>query len=371
MDEAMQASGLSDFGPDDFRQPLAVLCDTYERSPFDEKGRKRNRGRVIQLLGTRLRMHEALKRHPEILEEEIVAPMVLTGLPRSGTSAQFNLLAMDPDARPLLLWESQFPDPPEGAKPGDPDPRYQLVKAHFESAKVKNPEFTKIHDASADTPEECVLIHALSFNGVHVGVEPMLEPYASWYREQDLSAMYDYYKVTLQMLNWQRPGKRWLLKAPAHMWAIDELIAAFPDVCIVWSHRNPLACIASICSMTYAIPNGALRIEKTTLGPIVMDFYATSLERGLQMRDRAEAERFVDVSHDEFVADSMGVARRIYDHFGIAFTPEVESLMQTHIDENPKDKHGKHEYALEEWGLSADEVRERFKPYTERFGIET
>ena len=112
--------------------------------------------------------------------------MFLTGLPRSGTSALFNLLAADPAARPLLLWETQFPDPAVGLAPGEPDPRYLAVKAYYEDRTRKNPEFTKIHFASADTPEECVLLQALSLNGVHYGVEPLLEPYASWYRQQDL-----------------------------------------------------------------------------------------------------------------------------------------------------------------------------------------
>ena len=184
--EACAATGLSDFGEPDFREPLGVLCQTYERAPFDERGRRRNRRRVLQLLSSRLRVEDALRRHPEIREREIRRPMVLTGLPRSGTSALFSLLAADPVARPLLLWETQHPEPAEGLAPGQPDPRYQAVKAYYEEAHQKNPEFTKIHYASADTPEECVLLQALTLNGVHYGVEPMLEPYASWYRKQDL-----------------------------------------------------------------------------------------------------------------------------------------------------------------------------------------
>ena len=141
---------------------------------------------------------------------------------------------------------------------------------------------------------------------VQMGVEIMLEPYASWYREQDLGPMYRYYRDLLCLLDWQRPGERWLLKAPAHMWAIEPLLDCFPDVSIVWSHRDPLLCTASICSMTHALADG-LAIDKTVLGPIVMDFYATSLERGLAARDRAGAASFVDVTHDEFVDDSLAV----------------------------------------------------------------
>jgi hypothetical protein len=367
--EASAATGLSDFGDSDFREPLGVLSQTYQRNAYDERGRKRNRRRVLQLLTSRLRVEDALRRHPEIRQREIRRPMVLTGLPRSGTSALFSLLAADPVARPLLLWETQFPDPAVGLAPGEPDPRYQAVKAYYEQSHQKNPEFTKIHYASADTPEECVLLHALSLNGVHYGVEVMLEPYASWYRKQDLRPMYRYYRALLQMLDWQRPGERWLLKAPAHMWAIDALIETFPDVSIVWSHRDPLLCIASVCSMTYAITNGSLQMSKRELGPRVFDFYATSLERGLAVRERSDPARFVDVTHDDFVDDALGVARRIYAHFRLPLSKAAEAALRAHVVENPKGKRGRHAYALEEWGLSAEAVRERFAPYIERFGL--
>lgn len=368
--EARAATGLSNFGADDFREPLRMLCQAYDQAPFDERGRKRNRRRVLQLLTARLRVEEALHRHPEIRSRAIRRPMFLTGLPRSGTSALFNLLAADPATRPLLLWETQFPDPTEGLAPGEPDPRYLAVKAYYEESHRKNPEFTKIHFASADTPEECVLLHALTLNGVHYGVEPLLEPYASWYRQQDLRPMYRYYRTLLQMLDWQRPGERWLLKAPAHMWAIDALLEVFPDVSIVWSHRDPLSCIASVCSMTWAITNGALALSKQALGPLVFDFYATSLERGLAARDRCDPARFIDVGHDAFVDDPLGVARRIYGHFGLPFGPAVEAALAAHVDANPKGKHGSHAYALEEWGLEASAVRERFKAYSERFDLD-
>ena len=368
--EACAATGLSDFGEPDFREPLAVLCQTYDQAPFDERGRKRNRRRVLALLSARLRVEDALRRHPEIQRREIRRPTVLTGLPRSGTSALFSLLATDPVARPLLLWETQHPEPAVGLAPGQPDPRYLAVKAYYEQAHQKNPEFTKIHYSSADTPEECVLLHALTLNGVHYGVEPMLEPYASWYRKQDLLPMYRYYRMLLQMLDWQRPGERWLLKAPAHMWAIDSLIEVFPDVGVVWSHRDPLLCIASVCSMTDAISNGALALSRRELGPRVFDFYATSLERGLAVRDRSDKARFVDVRHDDFVDDPLGVARRIYAGFGLKLSPEAEAAMRAHVGDNPKGKHGSHAYALEEWGLSANAVRERFTSYIERFGLQ-
>lgn len=370
LEEARNETGLSDFGPDDFREALDVLLRTYDANHTTPIGRKKAYRRVVGLLATRLRVAQALLEHPEIIERPVSRPMVLTGLPRSGTSALFNLLGADPAARALLLWETQFPDPMKGLEPGASDPRHDAIEAYYEKSREENPEFTKMHFTSADTPEECVLLHAYSLCGVHFGTEIMLEPYGSWYQKQDLHAMYAYYRMLLQMLEWQRPGDRWLLKAPAHMWAIDSLIDTFPDVSIVWSHRNPLACTASICSMTHMLMKEQVEMSKQDLGPIVMNFYATSLERGLATRDQCDPARFIDVNHDDFVNDSIAVVERIYRHFDLPVGKAARQALDAHIAANPKGRHGKHEYKLEDWGLSQEDVLTRFAPYIERFGIE-
>lgn len=368
--EARDKEGLEDLGSGWFEDGLAALLATIEGNAFNEKRSKRNRSRLVGGVGTRLRVQAALERHPEIAEREIRQPMVLTGLPRSGTSALFNLLGEDPAARPLLLWETQFPEPMEGLAEGQPDPRYEAIKAYYDQGREKNPEWSSIHFTSADTPEECVLLHAFTFHGVQWGIEIFLEPYASWYQANldRLAEMYAYQKTLLQMLDWQRPGVRWLLKAPAHMWGIDALLATFPDASVVWSHRNPLSCVASACSMTQSLIAQVDGIDPKWLGPEVMEFYARSLERGLERRDEADPARFVDVSHDEFVADSLGVVRRIYDHFDVPIE-DADTALRAHVDANPKGKHGSHAYGLEEFGLTEAQVRDRFAAYTDRFDI--
>lgn len=370
LDEARENTKLSDFGPGDFRPALDVLLRTYDTHVADPGGRKKAYRRVVGLLATRLRIAEALRKHPQIAERPIESPMVLTGMPRSGTSALFNLLGADPAARALLLWETQFPDPMEGLEPGASDPRHDAIEAYYKQNRNDNPEFTKMHFSSADTPEECVLLHAYSLSGVHIGWEVMLEPYGSWYQKQDLHEMYSYYRTLLQMLDWQRPGDRWLLKAPAHMWAIESLIDTFPDVSIVWSHRNPAACTASICSMTHMLMQEQVTMSKRELGPIVMNFYATSLERGLAVRDQCDPARFIDVNHDNFVDDSMGVVGQIYDHFELDLGEAASQAMEAHIEANPKGQHGKHQYQLDDWGLTPEEIEARFAPYIERFSID-
>lgn len=369
LEEARKAEGLQDFGPDEFREGLRVLIETIEKNPFTEKGRYRNRQRLLRLLTTRLRIQEAFRRHPEIREREIRRPLFLTGLPRSGTSALFNLLAADPAARPLLLWESQFPDPAWGLAPGETDPRYLAVKAYTDQTREKNPEFTKIHFASADTPEECVLVHAYAFDGGQMGFEIMMEPYASWLREHDLRPLYSYYADLLRLLDWQRPGERWLLKTPAHLWALDVLVETFPDCCIVWNHRDPVVCIASISSMTHMIMGDQVDMSAAELGPRCLDYYVASLEHGLEQRAALDPARFADVDYGALVADNLGAARAIYEHFGLPLGAETRQALEAHASSHPQGKHGRHEYDIADFGMSPDEVRARFADYIERFGL--
>jgi len=372
LEEARQTTGLSDFGDDRFREGLRVLLVTYDKTAnFSEKGRRRHRRRIVQLLATRLRIQEALKRHPEIRERRIRRPMYLTGLPRTGTSALFNLLAMDPAARPLLLWEGIFPDPLEGLEPGQTDPRLEALRAHYERGRQSNPEFTKIHFTDADTPEECVMLLSHTFRDVQLGTEPLMEPYGEWFQKQDLRPTYAYYHDLLKMLDWQRPGERWLLKSPAHLWALDVLVEMFPDACIVLTHRNPLEILPSYCSMMAALMVARESLDRTALGPTVLEYLARSLARGLEARDRSDPQRFADFHYDRFMADPMSAVERIYDHFDLDFPPEAESAMREHVRANPQGKHGAHAYALAEYGLTPEMVKTRLAAYIERFEIAT
>ncbi len=365
--QACTETGLSDFGSGHL-EGLRVLLETYEHNPFHEHGRVRNRRQIVRLLVTRLRVLDALKRHPEIRARPIRAPWFLTGLPRSGTSALFNLLAADSSARALLNWEARIPEPLEGLAPGAPDPRRAALAASYERGRAENPEFAAMHYTSVDTPEECVLLQGSSFHGVQTGVEVMVEPYAGWYRAQPLEGLYAYYADLLRLLDWQRPGERWLLKSPAHLWGIRELFATFPDARVVWTHRDPVVSIASLCSLTHLLMRAWMEVDARALGARVLDFYAASLERGIAARDACDPARFADVGHDEIEADPVAVAERIYRCFGRRFDGAVRAAIEGHARTHPKGQHGEHAYRLADYGLTAEAVHRRFETYSARFG---
>ena len=171
--KASEATGLSDYGDPRFREGLEVLAETLDRHLPDEEARKRERNQLLMWLGTRLKLLQAIRQHPEILEQDVSGPMLVTGLPRTGTSALFNLLDSDPDARGLLLWEATFPDPLEGLEEGAPDPRYEAMVQYMEANR--DPEMDKIHYAHPDLPEECIFLQAYSFDGALRGWEICLE----------------------------------------------------------------------------------------------------------------------------------------------------------------------------------------------------
>jgi len=368
--EARAATGLEDFGEPDPREGLAVLLSTYERVGLRAGGRKRTHGRVVQLLANRLRIEKAFHDHPEIRRRDIVRPMYLTGLPRTGTSALFNLLAMDPAARPLLTWEGMFPDPLERAlAPEEEDPRLVGLRAYYARQRAKAADFDKIHYVDADAPEECVLLLAHTFRDVQLGIEPLMSPYREWFEAQDLRPAYAYYRDLLKLLDWQRPGERWLLKSPAHLWALDVLVELFPDCCIVQTHRDPLEILPSYCSMMAALMSICETYDKADLGRAVLDHLATAIERGLRARDASEPARFIDVDYRGFLRDPMATVERVYAHFSLPVTGDVADAMRDHVAANPQSRHGRHAYSLAEYGLEADTVRKRFREYTERFGL--
>ncbi len=364
--EAQQQTGFDEFGEPSIREGLEVLLETYDRNILDPDGRKRCRERVVMQLATRLKCENAFRTITEIDNQEIVAPIFVTGLPRSGTSALLNLLVAAPENRGVLQWECQFPDPWPDTKPGEEDFRYPyLVKALDDN---RDSDFSKIHYVDADTPEECVLLHAYAFNGVQLGFEIMLEPYRSWLLAQDLVPLYQYQKRQMQMLNWRNPGKQWMLKAPAHMWAVDAILDVFPDARFIWCHREPVAVTASINSMNRAVmgmyAGNHDHMDKSAIGNAVMEWYAMSLEKGLSEREQRDPSLFIDTSQSEFVSQPMAVVEKVYSGFGMELTDAARAAMHAHIDNNPKGKHGKHEYDVAEYGLTREIIEERFAFYT-------
>ena len=173
----------------------------------------------------------------------------------------------------------------------------------------------------------------------------------------------------MKLIDWQRPGERWLLKSPCHLWALDVLVEMFPDACIVQTHRDPLEIIGSYCSMMAALMAVRESFDPKELGPAVLEYLSRSVERAMAARARTDPSRFVDIHYGAFLDDPMGTVRRVYVAFGLELGGQAADAMTQHLRENVQNKHGAHGYTLEEYGLSKERVTERLAAYIQRFDV--
>lgn len=368
--EAMMASarrrtGLADFGDGDFREGLAALVNAFDAAdtatPF---GRLAFREHCVGLLSNRLMIQRDLTRHPEILDVPIRRPLVITGLPRTGTTLLHRLMSEDPAGRTMQLWETFFPSPPPTAATYRTDPRIAWARRRVAVYHRLSPRIAAAHEFEADSPEEDNNLYSHDFVCGMLSFTFDAPDYARWLDKQDLRGVYRYVKTLLQLLMWKCPGEYWVLKSPAHLYGLDSLLATYPDACVVQTHRDPLEVIPSICSLAAAARLLAVdRVDRRALGAELTEALANGTERAITARASADPARFYDVAYKHLVADPVGVARDACRHFGYAFTPEYEARARRWLAENPQHKRGVHRYKLDDFGLDADTVNRHFAAY--------
>jgi hypothetical protein len=324
---------------------------------------------MADLLQSRLQVEEAWKRHPQVLAETIKRPLFLTGLPRTGTSALLNVLANDPATRELKLWEAHNPAPLEGLEPGQEDPRYLQVKAYYEQMNASS-DFKKIHYMTADSAEECIFLTNHSFQDAAYGFEIFLEPYASYYRDVDRRPQYEYHANLLRLLQWQRPADRWLLKAPSHLGHLDIILDLHPQAGVIITHRNPLEVVGSYSSMMMAVlPEQTQVTDPHEMGRRVLDDLGAQMDHAMAVRERLSPGQVVDVQYTDFISDTVAVVEDIYQQLDLPYTQDVQQLIASYVADHPRNKHGSHDYQLAQFGLTEQQVLDRFAHYIETYNI--
>jgi hypothetical protein len=289
----------------------------------------------------------------------------LTGLPRTGTSALLNILACDPAARPLKLWEGYNPSPLANLADDETDPRYLIVKAAFE----KTSDLSKIHHTSADTPEECIHLFNHTFEDVQFGIEAFLEPYASFFKTVDRTKQYQYHGDLLRMLQSRQKTERWLLKSPYHLWSLDLMVKQHPECSIVITHRDPREVVGSYCSMmAYLMPDSE-NADMTALGQGVLGYLVDQVNGSIEQRQSISDKRIIDIQYRDFVDNNQAVIDNIYHHFELPYGEDVRRPIQQYITDHPQGKHGSHDYHLAQFGLDEATVLERFERYTQAYNI--
>ncbi len=372
--EARRESGLSDFGDEAFREPMRRLVRALDREArLHEVGRAMQRRRTLDILVSRARVEEAYRLHPEIAQEVIGAPLVICGLPRTGTTMLHRVLAEDPEFDSAKWYEVRFPAPFDGWRPGAVDARIAAAEAEVAQTLELAPELMAIHPFDALGPDEEIMLLEQSFMSRTAEAYCRIPEFAAWLEAQDQSAAYRYLQRLLQFLQWQhrqqgRARPRWVLKSPHHMGFLPELFACFPEARVVQTHRDPLQSIPSICSMSlYLYRMGSDDVDPHFIGQHWSRGWALYLERTLAYRARQHDDRFIDIGYLDSVRDPVGVVRRIYAFLGRELTPVAEDKMRRWTGENAREKRASHAYTLEQFGLSEASIARAFRSYRERY----
>jgi hypothetical protein len=365
---AIARAGSSDFGPPGWEPGLRRTLDALARLPLLAATREAVHDRVIEDLANRLRIAQWYKGHPEIEAQQIKGPVLVCGLPRTGTTATVGMLALDHERfRFLRSWEAMSPVPPPKASDGPDDPR--AIAARQASIGGINPE-QHIHDT--DGPEEDQAMLAGLTMQAYYGALPMPDDYLEWWMNTDFSLYYAYQRRVLKLLQSDCGPNLWLLKAPPHLFTLEAFAREYPEAQFVWTHRDPAKVIPSVSSLQYTLHTARCEPgfrSKAETGPHFLAFWTEAMRRALAFRDRVGEHRFIDVRNDDLVADPVGTMSTVYQKLGYDFRDELKTRIADYNRRNARGAFGEHHYTAEEYGLTREGIREAFGAYVERFAL--
>lgn len=357
--EASRRTGLTDFGPDGFRRPLAMLADHFDSPLLSEGGRKALREDLVTALIGRLVREDEWKKNPGWRERKIERPLVICGIPRTGTTALHKLLSVDPQFQGLDHWLTSWPKPRPPRAEWPQQQGYQNAVAALEKLFEMIPQLRVSHDIVADEVDECLEILRLDFVANRFTSIYIIPEYDAWFQAQDETPLYQRLADTIRLIG-LHDDRTWLLKNPGHFGHLDALFAAFPDARVVITHRDPVKSLGSLGSvlagprqMFYDDPHLSL------IGPRELAYWDRAKQATDETRKSRAEGQILDVDHLDFHRDPMGTVRSIYDHFELTLSDEAAAAMQAWLAANPADKHGAHSYKLEDYGISADQIRSR------------
>jgi hypothetical protein len=360
---ATRITGLSDFGADDYRDGLDVLLESYARDAgLTPLGRKVKRSFLRGALVARLLSEAAWQAWPGYADVAIERPIFVTGLPRTGTTALHRLLAADPAHQGLEMWLTQAPGPRPPRETWAANPVFQQIQAGFEQHHVSHPEFMGVHYMAADQVEECWQLLRQSMRSVSYECLAHLPAYSRWLSGQDWTSAYRRHRRNLQLIGLPDRARRWVLKNPSHLFALDALLTVYPDACVIQTHREARTAIASVCSLAAQATAGwSGTFTGEVIGRDQLDLWARGLERFTAVRARSDPGHFCDVAYDQFVADPLGTIESVYGHFGLTLSGRAADAMRAlHAQAAGSSAQPVHSYRLADFGLTGEQVDERF-----------
>ncbi len=371
--KASRATGLNDFGDGLHREGLTRLLESLEQeAELTTLGRLMAADSIKQDLIGRLEMVDYRKRNPDVDKEEIKAPIFIAGLPRTGTTILYNLLSQDPSRRVPLSWEVVYPVPPPQLESYATDPRIEKTRKRFAQTDALVPDLKAIHPVEALLPEECSTITSREFQSRNYSYVFDIPSYYDWYVNRPQVDVYQAHRRYLQHLQFHYKKDRWLLKAPQHLPFIGDIFKVYGDAQLIQTHRNPCDVIPSQASLVYQMRAVTQEsVDTAAIGKEKLDRWSWALDRALATRDAIpeRSKQIADVRFADLMSDPLGQVERLYDHFGWDFNADVKKRMEDFMKNNPRDKHGTHRYTLEMFGLTQEEVRQRFSHYMQRYEL--
>jgi hypothetical protein len=367
--QAMAETGLDDFGDRDHEERLDVLLAALREVPgLTDFGVLTFHAQVLQLLKNRLLLVNLLDREPGIRKLALDPPIIIAGLPRTGTTHLHQLLATDASLRTLPYWESLEPVPLPSEVGVEPDPRRGRTDAAVWFMHEALPLFPLMHEMTTDHIHEEIQLLAIDFSTMYFESIAFVPAWADHYRTHDQTPHYQYLHTVLQALTHLRGGSRWLLKSPQHLEQLPVLADVFPDATVVVTHRDPVAVTVSMATMiAYAARSHASPVDPVAIGRWWADRIEAMLNSCVRDRDVLPAARSLDIRFEDFMADDLGTARLVFEVADQPFTAEVEAAMGAYLVSHERGRLGRIDYRAADLGLDVDDLRERFAPYTGRF----
>ncbi len=368
-EQASRETGLTDFGPRDYEERLDILLEALTSVPkVSPCGRVTFHAQLVQLLKNRLLLFELLGRFPEIRDLELAPPIVVAGLPRTGTTHLHNVLSADPALRSLPYWESLEPFAMPGERGSDPDPRRARCELGVSFLNQLMPLFPLMHEMTAEHSHEEIQLLAIDFSTMFFETLAPVPGWETFYRDHDQAPHYRFLRLVLQALQHERGGDRWVLKSPQHLEQLPVLAAVFPDATVVITHRDPAEVVCSMvtmlayCARTFTDQVPVVELARRWTDRIEVLLMAC-------VRDRAvfAPERSLDVRFDEFMADEPGTLAAVYEVAGQPLAGATQATLRKYLAEHQRGRLGRIDYRFEDVGLDRDELDVRFAPYIDAF----
>ena len=362
---ARAATGLDDFGSSYYREGLERTVDALNNeADLNDLGRIMQHATTSNALIQRLKIIDTYKHSPEIADEIIDGPVVVIGLPRTGTTALSHLVAADPQFRSLRTWESQAPTPPPQDATRHTDPRIAQCAEGLAMIDQMFPEFKTMLNSEPEAATECQDLMGMSFRTFHFDGVVRVPSYVEWLIDCDMRETYSFHKDVLKLLQWHCKPNLWHLRTPVHMFALDAFVDAYPNAKFLWSHRDPAKVLGSVCSLiAYVRSWSSDRKDPKELGAEQLAWWSQGINRAMEFRKKFGDDRFVDVSFADLQTEPVKTLESSYDQLHIAFTESARATVQEWADEHKPGHRGAHNYELADYGLSSEQVREAFSEY--------